>query len=51
MSQHKGETTGWYVSKELPGRYPNPKNILREYFLDYFVKRYARWTKNLPGFL
>jgi len=37
MSQHKGEMTGWYVSKELPGRCSNPKNILREYFLGYFV--------------
>jgi len=50
MGQHKGEMAGWYVSKELPGRYSNPKNILKEYFFGCFIGGWATGTKSLPGF-
>jgi hypothetical protein len=50
MGQHKGEIAGWYVNKELPGRYSNPKNILKEYFFGLLYRGMSNRNKKSSRF-
>jgi hypothetical protein len=39
------------VSKEMPGRSSNLKNIVGGYFLDYCIGGYSKKNEVLPGVL